>query len=217
MTNESVATHANGKPASQNTVTPKKIAHFGLRTTPENFEKMVKWHCNFFGGRVVHGTEHAAFISFDDEHHRLVIIADPGHKPIADRRAACGIYHIAFAVDTLAELADSYEQKKARGIVPHWPVNHGMSTSMYYFDPDRNEFEIQVDNFDTADEAHTFMLSDEFKLNAIGVDFVPEEFVARVRSGEVESEIKKRPIIGSRQTRWENSIYFKPENKWDNK
>jgi hypothetical protein len=100
--------------------------------------------------------------------------------------------------------------------VPHWPVNHGMSTSMYYFDPDRNEFEMQVDNFDTAAEAHAFMRTEEYKLNPIGVDFVPEELVRRVRSGEPEVEIKKRPVIGKRHDRWENSLYFKQEDKWTN-
>ena len=149
--------------------------------------------------------------------HRMVILADPGHKHVEDRRAACGVYHIAFTLDTLADLADSYEQKKALGILPHWPVNHGMSTSMYYFDPDRNEFELQVDNFATVEETHAFMRTEEFRGNPIGVDFVPEKFVGRVRSGEDEAEIKKRPVIGERHTRWENSIYFKPEGKWDNK
>lgn len=204
--------HINGKP-----ITPAKIAHWGMRTTPENFEKMIEWHCAFFGGEVVYKIPSAAFIRFDDEHHRLVIVADPGHQPLENRRAACGIYHIAFTLDTLADLATSYEQKKARGILPHWPVNHGMSTSMYYFDPDKNEFEMQVDNFDTAEEAHAFMNTDEYKLNPIGVDIVPDELVRRVRSGELETEIKKRPVIGKRHDRWENSIYFKEADKWINK
>ena len=205
-----------GQAVNGGLVHPSKIAHFGLRTTPEKFEAMVEWHTNFFGGSVVWRTDHAAFLRFDDEHHRLVIIADPGHQHMENKRAACGIYHIAFALDTLAELVTSYEQKKARGILPHWPVNHGMSTSMYYFDPDKNEFEFQVDNFDTAQEAHEFMATEEYKLNPIGVDFVPEDFVRRVKSGEEsETEIKKRAVIGKRATRWENSIYFKPEGKWD--
>ncbi|KAK5061075.1 hypothetical protein LTR84_007616 [Exophiala bonariae] len=198
-------------------IAPEKIAHFGLRTTPENFEKMVDWHLKFFAGKVVLKTDHAAFIRFDDEHHRIVIIADQGHQQPPDKRAACGIYHISFALNTLEQLATSYEQKKNQGIVPHWPVNHGISTSMYYFDPDRNEFEFQVDNFDTAEEAHAFMATDEFALNPIGVDFVPEDFVQRVRSGsETDQELKRRPIIGKRGTRWENSLFFKEENKWDN-
>ena len=218
MTNNSApVTAANSdKPIVGKPIAPGKIAHWGMRTTPENFEKMVEWHCNFFGAEVVYKLPSVAFIRFDEEHHRLVIVADAGHKPIENRRAACGIYHIAFALDTLADLATSYEQKKAHGILPHWPVNHGMSTSMYYFDPDKNEFEIQVDNFDTAEEAHKFMRTDEYKLNPIGVDIVPEEFVKRVRSGEPEAEIKKRPVIGKRHDRWENSIHYKESDRWNN-
>jgi catechol-2,3-dioxygenase len=201
----------NGKPLS-----PASIGHWGMRTTPENFEKMVEWHTNFFGAEVIYRLPTVAFLRYDDEHHRLVILADPNHKPVENRTAACGIYHIAFSLRSLTELAVSYEQKKARGILPHWPVNHGMSTSMYYFDPDKNEFEMQVDNFDTAEEAHAFMRTEEYGQNPIGADFVPEDFVKRVRSGkETEEELKKRPVIGKRHTRWENSLYFKEADKYN--
>ncbi|KAE8383734.1 Glyoxalase/Bleomycin resistance protein/Dihydroxybiphenyl dioxygenase [Aspergillus bertholletiae] len=190
-------------------ISPSCIGHFGLRTTPDKFEAMVKWHLDFFGGSITLRTEQAAFLAFDDEHHRLVIIQNPNHKPIEDRRNAAGIYHIAFTLNSLAELATSYEQKKARGILPHWPVNHGMSTSMYYFDPDGNEFELQVNNFDTPQQARDFMATEEYARNPIGVDIDVDEFLRRVRSGEDEAEIKKRPVIGQRLSRWENSIYFK--------
>ena len=62
-TNTSLANgtnHVNGK-----LVAPSSIAHFGIRTRPENFEKMVEWHCNFFGGTVFHKTDVAAFIRWD--------------------------------------------------------------------------------------------------------------------------------------------------------
>lgn len=218
MAVNSVATPVNGTNGTDGKlVAPGKIAHFGVRTRPESFDKMIDWHIKFFAGEVILKTDHAAFIRFDDEHHRLVILADPGHQQPPDKRAACGVYHIAFALDTLGDLATSYEQKKSYGILPHWPVNHGMSTSLYYFDPDNNEFEFQVDNFDTAEEAHAFMATDEFTLNPIGVDFVPEDFVKRVRSGkETDEEIKRRPVIGKRASRWENSLFFTEDNKWDN-
>ncbi|KAJ9149938.1 hypothetical protein NKR23_g4083 [Pleurostoma richardsiae] len=169
---------------------------------------MMKWHLDFFGGHLVLLTEQAAFIAFDDEHHRLVIVSDPKHQAVKDRQTATGIYHIAFTLDSLADLATSYEQKKANGITPHWPVNHGMSTSMYYFDPDGNEFEMQVDNFDTAEQARQFMATPEYAKNPIGVDMDVDDFIRRVRSGEDEASIKKRPDIGPRLSRWENSIYF---------
>lgn len=195
--------------ASDKLVSPSCIGHFGLRTTPEKFEAMVKWHLDFFGGHITLRNEKAAFIAYDDEHHRLVIVNDLSHKQTSNRKCATGIYHVAFTLKSLSELAISYEQKKARGILPHWPVNHGMSTSMYYSDPDGNEFELQVDNFDSPQEARNFMASEEYAMNPIGVDIEVDEFLRRVRSGEEEAAIKKRPVIGKRLSRWENSIYFK--------
>ena len=195
--------------ASTKLISPSSIGHFGIRTTPEKFDAMVQWHVNFFGGRIVLQNAKAAFLAFDHEHHRLVIVQDPSHVPIADKVTAAGIYHIAFTLDSLAALADKYEQNKALGIEPHWPVNHGMSTSMYYLDLDGNEFELQVDNFDTADEALAFMQTDEYAQNPIGVDIDIDEWLRRVRSGEDEANLKKRPVIGQRLSRWENSIYFK--------
>ncbi|KAL3440780.1 Glyoxalase/Bleomycin resistance protein/Dihydroxybiphenyl dioxygenase [Aspergillus insuetus] len=197
--------------SQENLISPSCIGHFGLRTTPDKFEAMIKWHLDFFGGQITLRNEKAAFIAYDDEHHRLVIVNDPNHKHIANRKNAAGIYHIAFTLDSLSDLVTSYEQKKARGILPHWPVNHGMSTSMYYFDPDGNEFELQVDNFATSQEARDFMASEEYRRNPIGVDIDVDELIQRVRSGEDEAAIKKRPEIGQRLSRWENSIYFKEE------
>ncbi|KAJ5476126.1 Glyoxalase/Bleomycin resistance protein/Dihydroxybiphenyl dioxygenase [Penicillium sp. IBT 31633x] len=197
------------KPTETKLISPSCIGHFGLRTTPENFEAMVKWHLDFFGGQITLRNEKAAFIAYDEEHHRLVIVNDKSHKPVTDRKTATGIYHIAFTLRSLSELVASYEQKKELGILPHWPVNHGMSTSMYYFDPDGNEFELQVDNFDTPQAAREFMASEEYARNPIGVDIDMDEYIARVRSGEDEATIKKRPVIGQRLSRWENSIYFK--------
>ena len=194
-------------------INPASIGHFGIRTTPDKFEAMVKWHLDFFGGREVLRNAKASFIAWDDEHHRMVIVADPSHEQIANRPTAATVYHIAFTLNSLADLATSYEEKKARGIVPHWPVNHGMSTSMYYSDPDGNEFEMQVNNFATAQEALDFMATPEYAQNPIGVDINIDEFLRRVRSGEDEAAIKKRPVIGQRLSRYENSIYFQAPAK----
>lgn len=139
----------------------------------------------------------------------MVIIQDPSHEQIKNRPAAATGYHIGFTLDSLADLATSYEQKKAKGIVPHWPVNHGMSTSMYYSDPDGNEFEMQVNNFDTSEEALAFMATEEYKQNPIRVDIDIDDWIKRVRGGEDETVLKKRPVIGQRLARYENSIYFK--------
>jgi len=77
-------------------------------------------------------------------------------------------------------------------------VNHGPTTSIYYKDPDGNKIETQVDNFPTVQEAGAFMVTPQFMENPVGVDFDPEELVARLRSGEDWTSIMKRPEIGPR-------------------
>ncbi|KAK5045739.1 hypothetical protein LTR84_008831 [Exophiala bonariae] len=191
-------------------ISPVEIGHFGVRTIPEHYEAMVKWHTDFFGAQVRLSTPRATMLSYDHEHHRLVIVSDPSHRLIEKKRQAAGIYHIAFTLSSLADLAKSYEQKKARGITPHWPVNHGMTTSMYYHDPDGNEFELQVENFKTTEDVVEFMKSAEFEQNPIGVDLKPEDWIEKLRSGIDEEELKRRPVIGKRRSRFENSLYFKP-------
>lgn len=70
--------------------------------------------------------------------------------------------------------------------------------SLYYRDPDGNQIETQVDCFDTTDEANRFMMSDEFCENPIGVDFDPEDYIQKLKSGVPVADIVKRPRIGPR-------------------
>lgn len=42
------------------------------------------------------------------------------------------VQHVAFTFDTLDGLLLAYRQRKARGILPMWCVNHGPTTSLYY-------------------------------------------------------------------------------------
>ena len=107
----------------------------------------------------------------------------------------CGLNYFSFAYNSLRDLTKAYRQRKALGILPVWSVNHGPTTSIYYRDPDGNMIETQVDNMD-KESATAFMASKYFAENPIGVDFDPEELIARLEAGEDEAEIRKRPEIG---------------------
>lgn len=189
--------------APAGSIRPAALCHFVLRTTPENYKEMVKWYIRFTGGWASHAARGITFIAYDDEHHRIGIVprANAVPRPKDRNIPIVGLGHAAFGFKTLAELADSYEQKKKNGILPVWTVNHGPTTSMYYRDPDGNEVETQVDNFDTVKEVNDFMDGPEFEENPFGVDYDPEEFVRRVRSGEDDRSIKKRPRIGPRHSK----------------
>jgi catechol-2,3-dioxygenase len=167
---------------------PKKLSHLVLQTNRR--DEMVEWYCTVLGADLLYQNKFIAFISYDDEHHRVAFI-DPG--PLADKAPSegktaraggeVGLHHVAFTFDP-DSLADHYEELKGQGISPHRCVNHGMTTSMYYYDPDRNQVELLFDNFHNARDGRDYMTSRSASdKNPVGIDFDPDEMVARIRKG----------------------------------
>ena len=134
-------------------------------------------------------------MTYDDEHHRLAIAAFPG---IVDRAPnSAGLDHLAYTYSSLGDLVATYERLKAAGITPAAPINHGLTLSMYYRDPDGNKVELQIDNFDTMEQMKGFFRSNDFSKNPIGVSFDPDELARDFHAGVPEAELKKyRPEKG---------------------
>lgn len=178
-------------------ISPTRFCHFVLRTSPANYQAMVDWWLAFLGGAAIWRNDRLCFISYDDEHHRLAIFHD-GDLPRNDEAPTRGLAHVAFAYDTLEQLLTTYILRKKAQVKSSWAVNHGPATSIYYLDPDGNEVETQVDNFATSEEATAFMCGPDFGENPIGVDFVPEDLIKRLESGESEAVLKRRLKSGPR-------------------
>jgi catechol 2,3-dioxygenase-like lactoylglutathione lyase family enzyme len=170
-------------------VAPRKFAHVVYLTSA--FEALVGWYKLVFEAQVVCRNENICFLTYDDEHHRIAIIRVPdiAPKPLG----TAGVHHVAYSYDNLGELLGTYERLKAFGILPFWAVNHRPNTSLYYRDPDRNQMEFQVDNFDGVQECGAYFFTEEFAQNPIGVEFDPEALLQRLRGGVPEVELKRRP------------------------
>ncbi|KAL8386876.1 hypothetical protein RB595_010322 [Gaeumannomyces hyphopodioides] len=189
---------AADKPNTPFVLPPAKLAHVVISTT--RFKPMVAFYKTLLGGHSPFETDSLSFITYDDEHHRIAIVAHPDATtatPPPQHRGP-GLEHVAFTYGTLRDLVASYRQRKALGILPAWAVNHGPTLSLYYADPDGNQVEMQVDVFDTADEATGFFRSPEFAENPFGVDVDPEELARRLDAGEPEADLLRRPNIGPR-------------------
>lgn len=167
-------------------VPPMKLSHFVLRTS--RYQALLAWYKLALSAHSVFESEAVAFLTYDEEHHRLAIANIPG---LADQTgAAAGVQHIAFAHANLHDLFENYERLRINGIEPVWSVNHGPTTSLYYADPDGNQIEFQVDNYDTVEEATEFFFTDVFTTNPMGVDFDPREMRRRLLAGEDETVLK---------------------------
>ena len=135
------------------------------------------------------------------EHHRLALIHIPGLA--ARDPESAGTDHVAYSYRDLGELLATYRRLKAHGIVPHWPINHGVTTSMYYRDPDNNRVELQIDNFPTAEELQGYFQSRAFADNPVGVTYDPEELCARYEAGEPIADLLRIPPLPAGKTPWD--------------
>jgi catechol-2,3-dioxygenase len=172
-------------------VAPVKLAHVVRRTS--RFAAMLDWYGKVLACEVVHSDGMLAFLTYDDEHHRIAIAAIPGLEDQSPM--AAGTDHVAFTHADLGDLLYTYARLKREGIEPYWCINHGPTTSMYYKDPDDNRIEFQVDNFPTAEASNRWMRSGAFRANPIGVVFDPDDLLARYRAGEPLERLVEQPPL----------------------
>jgi catechol-2,3-dioxygenase len=171
-------------------IAPVKLAHVVLKTAPERLTILSQWYKTVLEGEAMFENAGLAFITYDDEHHRVAIVAIPGTKTHVDNLA--GMHHMAFTYANLGQLVRTYQRLKAAGIAPQFCINHGPTTSLYYFDPDKNQIELQVDNVPEA-QFRAYFDNGEFAADPVGVKFDPEVLAARYDRGEPEETLLRRP------------------------
>ncbi|WP_310784850.1 VOC family protein [Mycobacterium sp. Z3061] len=166
----------------------KKLAHFVLQTG--QLPALRDWYIRVLDAHVVFEIEFLCFLTFDDEHHRLAIVELPDPTPRTP--TTVGLAHTAYTFPDLLSLLVKYEALQENGIRPHAPVQHGVTTSIYYRDPDSNMVELQIDNFATPAESTAYMRGDEYGADPIGPSFDPDAMLAALRAGALESELVTR-------------------------
>lgn len=171
-----------------NLSTTPKMAHYVLRAS--DLQQSIDWYSAVLGMQTVHRNPMICFMTFDDEHHRLALVQSNVQEPAP--QGAPGLDHVAYTLDSLEELLATYKRLKLAGIEPAWPINHGLTTSLYYQDPDGNRVEFQVENLATMQELQDYMRGDDFAENPIGVEFDPEKLLARYENGDPLEELVKQ-------------------------
>lgn len=169
---------------------PQTFAHVVLQT--RQTDEMIKWYQTALGFDVRFQHPVMAFLSFDDEHHRIALLnlaaIDPeGERPVSAQAGT--MEHFACTYGSAKELLTNYVRLKALGILPYWCVHHGMTLSMYYQDPDGNRVEFQAEVYDDAAKANEFLATDVFMENPIGVVYEPDELVEKMNGGASEAEL----------------------------
>jgi catechol-2,3-dioxygenase len=177
------------------TVLTPPLHHVNLKTT--RLPEMIDWYGTVVGLKPTFQYDGGAWLTNDGANHRLALLCVPGLSDDPDKIAHTGIHHTAFEYASVGDLLDTYTRLRDEGIVPHGCLDHGMTTSFYYADPDGNSIELQADNFGDWKKSTEFMrTAPEFAADPIGVHVDPDRLVAAREQGASLDEIHQRAYAG---------------------
>ncbi len=171
------------------------LHHVTFKT--RRLQEMVDWYKTVIGARVNFQFEGAAWTTNDKANHRVAFLTTPALEEDGDKLRHTGIHHTAFEYPSIHALVANYERLAALGILPHICLDHGLTMSFYYVDPDGNSVELQSDNFgDWAKSTEYMRTSPEFAREPIGVEVDPPKLAQALAAGATVSEVLERSRAG---------------------
>ena len=171
------------------------LHHVNLKTT--RVQEMIDWYATVVGLTTIFQFPGGAWLTNDTANHRLALLASSKMSDDPDKIVHTGIHHLAFEYATIDDLLTTYIRLKALGIMPHMCLDHGMTLSFYYVDPDGNSVELQVDNFgDWAQSQEWMRTSPDFAADPIGKFVDPDQIVAARKAGASFADIHRRAYAG---------------------
>jgi catechol-2,3-dioxygenase len=171
------------------------LHHVTVRTC--RLQEMIDWYSTVIGARVMFQNEGAAWLSNDGSNHRFALLAFPGLEDDPARNDHVGMHHSAYEFASFGELIDAYARLRGEGIEPAFCLDHGMTFSMYYSDPDANYVELQADVFGNWDASSEFVLrSPQFAENPIGTFVDVARLAADHEGGTGFAELHRRAYAG---------------------
>lgn len=172
------------------------LHHVNLKTT--RLQEMIEWYGKVVGIEVVFANAFAAFTSNDAANHRIAFLFSPLLRDDPERQTHTGMHHVAFEYASVDDLLDTWRRlHKEPGLEPHMALDHGMTLSFYYVDPDGNSVELQADWFgDWAKSKQWMRESPEFAADPVGTFVDPASLVAARKAGATLDELHRRAYAG---------------------
>ncbi len=184
--------------SEDSTIVRPILHHFNLKTS--RLQEMIEWYGTVVGLTSNYTFPGGAWLTNDEANHRLALLVSPQLSDDPDKLMHNGFHHSAFEYPSMGDLLDTYSRLKALGIEPHASLDHGLTTSFYYEDPDGNSVELQTDNFGSWQESSEWMrTSPQFAANPIGMPVDPDKMVAAHEAGASFAELHERAYRGEFQ------------------
>ncbi|WID94970.1 VOC family protein [Bosea vestrisii] len=157
--------------------------HVTFKTS--RLDEMVAWYGTVVGARPNFQDANNAWTTNDEANHRVAFLSAPGLGDDPDKRSHNGMHHSAFEYESFADLMSSYARLRDEGIQPAFSLDHGMTISIYYKDPEGNFVELQSDTYGDWKQSSEWMRSSpDFAENPIGTFFDPERVYQDHKAGQ---------------------------------
>ena len=181
--------------SQSHSVSRPRLHHVNLKTC--RLDEMIAWYGTVVGSSVQHKFPGGAWLTNDEANHRIALLTSPKICDDSEKLLHSGLHHTAFEFDSYDDLLNTYLRLAAAGIEPHACLDHGLTTSMYYVDPDGNSVELQADNFGDWRTSSAYMRdSPEFKRDPIGAHFDPKRVAEQWKAGVPAGELRRRTFAG---------------------
>jgi catechol-2,3-dioxygenase len=189
---------ANARTGGHMSTIKPALHHVTMKTS--HLDEMIKWYEFVIGAKVNYRDQNAAWMTNDAANHRIAFLSVPGLSDDPAKIQHNGMHHSAFEYESFADLMESYERMRKGGVEPAFCLDHGLTMSLYYCDPEGNFVELQSDNFGDWKASTEFMRSSaDFAANPIGTFFDPAKVYDSFRSGQEFKTLQKSIRAGDYQ------------------
>jgi catechol 2,3-dioxygenase len=127
-------------------IRPDRIGHVVIKV--HDLERSRKFYTEVMGLQLMNVSSeiNMAFFASDGRDHHEIAVVEVGKDAPEGQAGEIGLSHIAFRLRDEAHLRAAFEDLKAHEVKVIATVNHGVSRSVYFHDPDGHLLEVYCDN-----------------------------------------------------------------------
>lgn len=127
-------------------IRPDRIGHIVLKV--RSLERSRPFYTQLLGLAVMKELPEVKmlFLASNRRDHHEIALAEVGERAGQPDAHAVGLAHFAFRLKSLDDLRDAYRELKEHNVPISFTVNHGVTRSIYFLDPDGNQLEVYADN-----------------------------------------------------------------------